>query len=230
MSANFSLFRLSVFFKEHPSLFAESETKEGFLARVFSQDFKFMHRNTEYYYVKAGNSGNNIVGRIGREATFEYHVSPIERLQKASMPAWRAATTVLDPSDGVDGHKFAIEAAPGMGREAAVLASLVGYVNQFIDSLYLLEANPIVRKGDFFQFVREAGAPISYLSIAFTPPNGIWSSENSAKEEVREVVNKTRASKVVTILSNKNGLDLSSDGIKDAVDYAESVEILELEL
>lgn len=222
MPANFSLFRLSVFTREHPSLFAERETKEEFLIRVFSQDFKFLHRNIEYYYVRVGSAGSNIVGRIGRAATLEYHVSPLERLEKTSMNAWRAANTVLDPSDGIDGHKLAVEVAQGMGREAAVLKSLVDHVNEFIDSIYLLEANPIVRKGDFFEFVKEAGAPICYLSIAFTPPNGIWSSESSAKEEVREVVNKTRASKVITILSNKTGLDLSSDGVKDAVDYAES--------
>jgi len=138
------------------------------------------------------------------------------------MPAWRASTIVVDPSDHDDGHKLAMEYIQLLGKSKSILSTMFSHINEIHGIYYTIEINPIVNSGRFYDFVKSVGSPVSFLSISFTPPNGLWSADSSAKEEVQEISRKTKATKIRTILSNKDGLDVSSGGLKESIDYAES--------
>ncbi|MEP9348803.1 hypothetical protein [Xanthobacter sp. KR7-225] len=222
MATQFDLFRISVVATRRPSLFATVEEKDSYMEKIFSQNWQFEHRKTTFDYVYIKNSHQRIIARIGRARLIEYHSAPERGFEREQMPAWQASTLVIDPTDHADGHKLGFEVNPQIGNGFSILKSMIRHINNLIDSPFELEINPINNPGTFFSFVEKSESPISYLSITFTPPNGLWTAGSSAREEVKQIVNNTGATKVKTTVSNPNGLDTSSNGLKDAVDYAES--------
>lgn len=222
MVAKFNLFRLSVLVDPQNRLFPDYDSKEDYIYKKFSKNHEFFHRKIQFFYVFLGEVKGKIIGRIGRETKIDYNSSPDQGFEKSSMPVWRASTIVLDPGGHVDGHKLAVEEISTLGRSDAILNSLISFVNQENDSIYSLVLNPIVASGRFFDFVEEVGSPVSFLSITFTPPNGLWSADSNAKDEVKRVSEKTNATQIKTVISNKKGLDLTSEDLKESISYAES--------
>ncbi|MFG1277884.1 hypothetical protein [Xanthobacter autotrophicus] len=222
MATQFDLFRISVVAKQRPSLFAKTEDKDAYIVRVFSEKWHFEHRKTKFYYVYISSSQGHIISKIGRERVIDYNTAPETGFEREQMPAWQASTLVIDPKDHQDGHKLAFEIIQQLGNALSIMKSMFKHINNAVDSSFDLEINPIVNPGTFFSFVEKSESPVSYLSITFTPPNGLWTAGSSAKEEVKQIVDNTGATKVKTTVSNPNGLDTTSKGLKEAVDYAES--------
>ncbi|MFH1555538.1 MAG: hypothetical protein ABII76_11820 [Pseudomonadota bacterium] len=222
MAIRFDLFRISLLKKHNPTLFALSETREQFIRRVFSSRWNFSHYKNDFYYVPIPNKKETIIGKIGREVELEYNVSPSEGFHKQSMPAWRASTIVVDPTSHLDGQKLAMEQINTVGRSSSIINKMCTHINKTDNGLYEIEINPILTEGAFYDFASAQKTPISFLSITFTPPNGLWTSASSTKDEVKAVAEKTYATKVKTAISNPKGLNIDSEGVKEAISYAES--------
>lgn len=221
--ARFDLFRVSLFERKQKDLFINyDETKYQYLIRVFRERIEFCIGGTDLTYLLVGEAGESgIIGRIGCNYKLEENRPPDEGFEDSTHEGHKAAFIVIDLKDGVDGQKIAMQRVGKVGRPANVMNALAKKINDvFFDSKYLIEIAPISDGGTFWKFVEENGRKITYLRIDFIAPNGIWTTSQTAREEVARARDVLNAQTTSLIARNPDGLNVENDDVRGAVEYA----------
>lgn len=224
----FEVIRLSLIERAQLSAF-ETRTKDGkrlsreeWIRKIFSEEIVFRRREADFHYVPDddGTTKKIIIGRIGRQIRIKEHEPPEDGLAETTRPSWQASYVFIDPRHHDDGQKVAIERHARVGSPFPLFKALVDHVNHVNpDSRYVLEALPISDVSDFWDFVRDNKNDIASVSFEFVVPN-MFSSADELDKEVRELRDENRARKAKVTLESEDGLEIETNGIRGAAEYA----------
>jgi hypothetical protein len=225
VAAQFQLLRLSLLPRPQPDLFSERRdpTREEYLRDVFGSPLIFKHYNSEFHYLPDAERTTDeaMIGRLGRQVTFDENLPPDQGLREISHAGWKACVIAVDPSDHEDGQKASIQLDQRVGTPVALFTTLVRAINETRPSApYTIEASPIFDPETFWEFADENEGAVTSLTFEFTVPNGLWSAASSLKEELRQAKEKLGAQQVINTFKSDDGLETKAEQIKEAVEYA----------
>ena len=197
-------------------------SREDWLRVIFMQRIDFIHRKSTLRYEPDEvqfTGSNRIVGRIGRERIF-VEADPDNKLKAVSTPRWKASLIIIDPSSHADGQKVAIEADPSVGAGFGIFNSLIQAINlRETPEPYSIELNSITEQSTFWEYVNKNRGSIKAISIEIASPN-MFEGATSYEEDSRKIANATGATKQKLSIESPDGLDTSSEYLREAVDYA----------
>lgn len=225
MPVRFELFRVSLMVRPQADLFvADEHDRETFLRRVFLTPYKFEYRGIPFQYLPyAVSVGPNVLGAIGRERVAVEDVPTADGFQEDVHIGWKASLLALDPTNSEDGQKIALQIDIRVGAPASLIDALVAEINRENPrALYNIEVQPIFDGRTFWQFAKEHENKITELTFDLVVPNGFWNASKSVKEEMRDAKERLRAQRVTNTVRSKDGLNTDDEGVRDAVEYAES--------
>jgi hypothetical protein len=227
MPIRFEQFRVSLILRDQKDLFQE-ETRPnplGYLRTVFSEPRRFIYRKIAFQYLpdQTRLASQYIFGGIGRERMAPEDVPTAAGFVEATHKGWKASLLVLDPANGGDGQKLAMEVDLQVGSPASLLTALAGAINEAnASALYTIEVQPIFDGRSFWQFAEEHRGNITELTLDLVAPNGFWNASRTVKEEMRELNRRLKAQRVVNTVKSDEGINTDDEGVHEAVEYAES--------
>lgn len=225
----FELLRLSLLGR--PNLFAlrkdDSEmiaSREDWIRHSFSREIVFLHRKDEYHYVPDPAISRTakthlISGRIGRRLFVKANEPPEAALHETESEIWRAALIFIDPSTHDDGQKIAMQQDGAIGTPLALVSSLIARINNETEAPYEIQTNAITDPSTFWDFEKAHKGEITSVTFEFIAPN-MFPDRNEWDAEMREMRELEKARKVRLQLENSDGLELETDRVKGAVEYA----------
>ena len=225
MADNFQLFRLALLPRIQATFLEpgpDQIEREMWLRELFGQQETFAHHGTDFHFqpFDADRRDGVMVARLGRQIARPENRPPNEGLEDYTHEGWRAALVVLDPSDHEDGQKLAIQSVSDVGKPHALAKSLVGMLNRRkTEPPYTIEIGPILSTESFWDFERENRGNVIAVHFEFIAPN-IWGGDDEFKKEMEEFRDSERARRVQLELNNNEGLNLETDRIHQAVEYA----------
>lgn len=225
MADRFEQFRLSLLVRPDRGLFAGPDpTREEYLRLVFGEDRVFEHYGNMFHYkAQAGSPDTALLGRIGRRVEMEENLSPAEGLLEAVHETWKAAVLVVDPTDHVDGQKAALEIDRQVGGPLALLTALAEAINiDHPDAPFHIEVNPIFDASSFWTWAAEHEGQVTEVAFDLIAPNGLFNTRNSVRDEMKSAREQTGANEVSVKLKSSDAIDVSSDPVIEAVEYAVS--------
>jgi len=219
MAIRFDLFRLSLLPREQMDILNHPDpTREEYLKKVFSASNEFEHYGTIFHYVPSDTS-NEIVGRVGRSVIMDENLPPEVGLEESKHESWKAAVLIIDPKEHGDGQKIALEYDPRVGHTHSIISSFVQTINkQNPTAAYHIEVVPISEANTFWQFAEENKGRVTMLSFNFVAPNMFGGIDNIT-EEMRQFRDQEKAQKVQITLRSDDGIETSTDKIRNAVTY-----------
>jgi hypothetical protein len=226
----FQLFRLTLLEKNQGNLFGSpKQTREEYLREIFSKAWDFTKYSSTFHYVPANNRSTSkngaglLVGRIGRPITLPENKPPADGFIEQNRDTWKAEYLIVDPRNYSDGQKVAIQIDPQVGDPKSVFNGLIKHINETDSgSRFSVEAQPIFDPTTFWDFAKTNKGKITTLTFEFTAPNGLFSSNESIADDLKEARNKINANKVISTFKNKEGLNTDSQPVKDGVEYAQT--------
>ncbi|MBJ6127597.1 hypothetical protein [Microvirga splendida] len=224
MGERFELFRLSLVPRDQKRFFEEEISREEYLRRAFSRDWIFQHYGTEFHYRSDAQLSHSeaLLGRLGRQVTFDENLPPEKGFAENSRDGWKACVLALDPRDHADGQKAALQIDRQVGTPYSLMISLAEAINQFYrDAPFQLEIQPIFDSSTFWRFAEENRGQVTSLTFEFVVPNGLWSANESVREGLARYREKISAQKVTTTFKSNEGLETDAEPIREAVSYAE---------
>jgi hypothetical protein len=221
------LLRMSLLERRQIDAFAERAVhggpfnREQWLRRVFSYRIEFEHRKETFYYVPEPSADSPIlIGRVGRQVSVQENEPPDAGLQETKRDAWRAALVLIDPRHHDDGQKIACEHEPRVGQPPALFESLVAYINRRDPpSPFVIEVHTISDARDFWAFVQENKGSVTLVTFELVAPN-MFGTEDNYDIELRDMKEKERVRRVKLQIENSDGLELETQRVRAAVDYA----------
>lgn len=225
----FELLRLSMLIRVQMDGFERQKpdktpyTREEWLREIFAQRIAFTHRRELFHYVPemdipGGEAGELIVGRIGRQIKVVENEPPDAGLHETERATWRAAMVLIDPRHHADGQKVAVEHIPQIGRPVSLFASLVTHINAGSEP-FMLEANAITNPQSFWNFVEAHQGDITSVTFEFIAPN-MFGQTDDYDREMRDMKDKEKAQKAKLTIESEDGLNLKTERVKGAVNYA----------
>jgi hypothetical protein len=222
----FELMRLSLFLRTQVDSFERrkkdgtSFTREEWLRAVFSETIAFTHRKETFHYVPDLHvpASPLLVGRIGRQIKVVENEPPEEGLVETKRDAWRAALVLIDPRHHPDGQKVANEHQATIGQPVALFESLVTSINNRAEP-FILEAHAIAPSETFWHFAEANSGEVTFVEFEFVAPN-MFGQADDYDREMRDMRDKEKAQKAKLTIESKDGLNLETDRVKAAVDYA----------
>lgn len=225
MADRFEQFRLSLLVRPDRSLFAGPDpTREEYLRLVLGEDRVFEHYGNVFHYkAQGGVPDAAVLGRIGRRVEMEENLSPAEGLLEAVHETWKAAVLVVDPTDHVDGQKAALEIDRQVGGPLALLTALADAINVgHPDAPFHIEVNPIFDASSFWTWAAEHEGQVTEVAFDLIAPNGLFNTRNSIRDEMKSAREQTGANEVSVKLKSSDSIDVSSEPVVEAVEYAVS--------
>lgn len=220
----FQLYRLSLIERVQPDLYDqnnEASTREECIRHIFNNSFEFEHRGNEFYYVPK-NVDDLIIGKVGREKTFDESSSPSDGLSEMERTTWLASVLVADPGNNPDGQKLAMQWLDLVGKPSSILKSMVQAINSAHPHIkFSFEIDEIIEVADFWSFVSENRGRVTQITFDVPVPNMFGSSDNW-DQDIRDARDKEKAKRVKVSYKNDDGeLDADTDRIREAVDYTD---------
>lgn len=220
----FELFRLSLIPRPQRDLIeGKDPTREEYLRNIFTKGFVFNHRGNGFHYVpsESQSSGKILLGRIGRNIETEENLSPEEGLAEYTRSGWKACVIVIDPAHHEDGQKVALEVDKAVGSPISLISSLAQHINESNPhSAYNVEISPIFDAISFWHFADKNKGQVTSLNFEFIAPN-MFGGSDSITEELRNFRNIEKAQKVSIGISSNDGIDTTTEKVKESVDYAQ---------
>lgn len=227
MADRFQLFRLSLTRTQQPDLFGpdSDRSRSEYLTSAFAKDRSFDHYGTQFYFRPDHNRSrpDGRLGRLGREITVDENLPPEEDFLEVSHESWKACVVVIDPTDHADGQKASVQVDIRIGKPLSIFRTLVKAINEEERlAPYLITAEPIFDTSSFWEFASKNRGAITSITFEFTVPNGLWSANSSLREELNQAREHIRAQKVISTFKSEQAIDVESDQIREAVNYAGS--------
>jgi len=219
----FEQFRLSLMPPAQNDLFSgPPPSREEYIRSAFGREWKFDHYKSPFTFVHKGDlDPATLLGQIGREGLIRENRSPEEKFEDNTHIGWLACVVLIDPTDHEDGQKVAVQVDPKVGTPLSLIDALVRTINERVeDKFYHIEVEPIIEATPFWEFVEKNNGEITSITFELVVPNGLFTANNDTAEEMRRFKEVMKTRKLTVTLQNSDGLDIYSDPIKDAVDYA----------
>jgi len=225
--ATFELLRLSLTERKNiqQELFSEKIdpiSREDFLRKVFSKNTTFYHQSNEFHYVPSNDieSGNMLIGRIGRSFISDENLPPEQGLQESEHVGWKASAIVIDPTHHSDGQKISFQFQQKVGKPFPLIKSLIKEINDQKESIYHIDVEPIFSPKTFWGFVDKHKGEVTSIKFDFTAPN-MFGSSDDLSEELKQFRDMEKAQKIEIKLKSEDGLETDTDRLRQAVDYAQ---------
>ncbi len=221
-STHFQIFRITLLPHRQFELFGEKAApREEWIRKTFGEPFAFIHQGNEFHFVPTQLEGMHgvIGGRIGRAILRQENRPPEEEFEETMHQGWIAAPVLIDPTDHADGQKLSMQIKNEVGSPIAIARSLSNYLSGPAESPYLWEINPIIEAKSFWAFAREHKGRIVYVRFEFVAPN-IFGTSDAMKKDMETYRDEEKAQRVALELRNAEGLEVETERVKQAVDYA----------
>lgn len=106
-------------------------------------------------------------------------------------------------------------------KPSSLITTFISSINEKYSSApFSVEIKPIFDASSFWSFAEANRGHITSLTFEFIAPN-MFGSHDNLSEELREFREKEKAKKIKVNLCSDDGLDTSTERIKQSVDYAE---------
>jgi hypothetical protein len=220
MAKVFELFHLSLIPKRQSDMDHFQGSREEWLRVALGSAFVFRHYGTQFHWVPQPVEEGNVLGIVERESTRSQHMPPNEGGAEFVGIEWQGAVVVLDPVHHEDGQKLAFERDATIGAPAAVLASLIEYLNELPSSPYIIEAKALFDGEGFWEFARRHSNVVRYVDFRLVVPN-MFDSAGEFDRALRRTGNSTGATKVRLRLESQDGVLTDSPEVKAGVEHSE---------
>lgn len=226
------LYRLSLKVKEQTDAF-ERRDSEGksferrtWLDDIFSQQFTFNHRSSEFYFVPARQAETNlpdhlITGWIARDKSSVERTPPWEGLDPTEHDSWQASLLIIDPTAHEDGQKLALEMRSDVGKTDPVISSLIISLNErgrsepFSTSVF-----PIIHERSFMQFSEANRGKINKITYDVAVPN-MFDSADDHTNEMRNLRDKGNISRAKTTLESDGAINIEGTQLDEIAAHVE---------
>lgn len=217
---NYQMFRLSLMSRQQLDLISaipSDISRSDYLQWVFSRRIDFVHHGNEFSFVKVGEEGSAIVGRLGRKVISTEVGPPESTFAILEKEGYRAVNLFLET--GPTDQRLAIQVDEAMGQPSSIVASLISAVNNLYPAApWGIDVIPITDEVSFWQTVRRHRAEITGITFEFIAPNVLGLGSKTA-QELKEAREKNRARTVRISMQNPDGIVVETEDVKEAVEY-----------
>lgn len=221
----YEIFRLVLAVRRPDDLFTPFiEDRQAFIENRFVGKIEFDHYGTEFSFVRLSTDvfTGAIVGKVGRSFLSHEHAPPEEDFDEQVRTAWRALVVIIDPNPGTEGQKIAVQVDRKVGKPHSILRSFLKHINSDLTAPYHLEAVPLTNTDSLWDFEKRNRGEIVSITFDFIVPNGVWTTDSSLKEELRDANESLNAQRVITTLKSDTGIRTDSPQIATALAYTGS--------
>lgn len=221
MAGKFELFRLSLIPKPQIDAFEKEQTREDYIRSVFGERHQFEHYGSLFHYIPVEDRDDKqeVLGRIGRQITVAENLPPEENLLDSMREGWKASVIAIDPTEHGDGQKLAFEYDSKVGKPESIIQDFVKYINEKnTEAIYHIEIKPIFDAETFWSWAKKNEGNVTSLTFDFVAPNMFGSTDEISKE-MKDFKEAEKAQRISIKLQSDDGLDTSTDKIKNAVEY-----------
>jgi len=201
------------------STLPQRQSRQEYIQQVFSVEARFQHWQRTYVYKPFPKPDDvHVVGVLAREHSVVVSGPPEEQFAPQEVADWETANVVIDPSDGDEGQKVAMQ--HNVGQPVAILRSFVDHINAAHPSAeWAISVNPITTQEQFWGVAERYQGHIEEIDLSFAVPN-IWDGQSETEKALRELKEKNNAQEVDVKIKNKDGrLIPDTKRIRDSVDY-----------
>ena len=180
-----------------------------------TSDIRFEHRNDPFaYHYFQILEDRYIVAAVGRETSQIIGLPPEKGFEHKAVPDWETANVFLDISSSGDGQKIAMQNVSDIGTPLPIFRSVIDHINDAQpDSDWLMAANPITKRDEFWGVAKRHQGRISEIDLRFVPPN-IWGGASETEKALKELHEENNATEVEVRIINPN---YSRRGVKGLV-------------
>jgi len=216
----FTLFHLSLIERVQHEMFGFKGTREEWLRLALREHFSFPHRKRDLHWVPQDTDKSSIVGLIQRTTKHARHEPPELGGTEVIADEWQGAYVVIDPTPHDDGQKAAVENDYKAGQPAALISSLVGFINTRDDASYHIAVEPLFDAQEFWKFSAQHGNVLKWIKFDFVVPN-MWGTRRDLDKDLRDTGQQTGAQRVTVQLKGDDGVSTQNDKVREGVEYVE---------
>lgn len=227
MPETFELFRLSLLEKDpHNDLLAKELwqlSRKEWLEKVFSEEVSLNSYGSEFHYVPAPEHSDKkvLLGRVGRHVSRAENKPPEEGLEEFIHDTWLASLIVLDPTHHEDGQKLAIQSNSHVGAPSSLMKNMIGAINEkYAYGPYHIEIGQIFETQSFWSYVGENKGNVTSVTFDLVAPN-MFGGSDDWDNDIRALRDDEKIQKMQLSLKSDDGLELETERIRQAVNYAE---------
>lgn len=216
------LYRISLTEQDQGGLFADRRriSRLAFLSEQFGNSFHFSPRkNISLRYQVTQQDDEIIAGAVCRWVSDDAEADPDDPFITVEGGRWLKAAFFLN----IERHQqvIGIEHNNRVASPASILEGLADYLNNRTESYpYIIEIKELNKKGSFYDAVNSYPGPVTSIKFRFIVPNPP-DVEREVREALRKLGKRTGADEAIEVLKSRNGLNIDSDYVNDAVDYVE---------